>query len=60
MAKAFSLVSWNVEHFKNVDARVPRVIALLQEQKPDVFSLSVNHFSFRSFNGADVIVRGWP
>ncbi len=39
MAKAFSLVSWNVEHFKNVDARVSRVIALLKEQEPDVFAL---------------------
>lgn len=40
MAKAFSLASWNVEHFKeNPAERVARVIAFLQKQKPDVFAL---------------------
>jgi endonuclease/exonuclease/phosphatase family metal-dependent hydrolase len=39
MAKAFSLVSWNVEHFKKDDARVARVISLLEKQDPDVFAL---------------------
>jgi endonuclease/exonuclease/phosphatase family metal-dependent hydrolase len=39
MAKAFTLVSWNVEHFKNDDDRVPRVIDLLNAQNPDVFGL---------------------
>lgn len=39
MAKAFSLVSWNVEHFKEDDDRVPRVVDLLSAQQPDVFAL---------------------
>jgi hypothetical protein len=39
MAKAFSLLSWNVEHFKDDPARVPRVVGLLQAQRPDVFAL---------------------
>jgi hypothetical protein len=39
MPKAFSLASWNVEHFKKKDTRVDRVIALLKKQNPDVFAL---------------------
>lgn len=39
MAKAFSLVSWNVEHFKEDDDRVPRVVDVLSAQRPDVFAL---------------------
>lgn len=39
MAKAFSLASWNVEHFKDDDDRVPRVVDLLNAQQPDVFAL---------------------
>ncbi len=39
MAKAFSLVSWNVEHFKGKPERVVRVVELLSEQNPDVFAL---------------------
>lgn len=39
MAKAFSLVSWNVEHFKNDDVRISNVVDLLKAQKPDVFAL---------------------
>ena len=39
MPKAFSLLSWNVEHFKRDDARVGRVMAALQAQDPDVFAL---------------------
>ncbi|MDH4273053.1 MAG: endonuclease/exonuclease/phosphatase family protein [Candidatus Aminicenantes bacterium] len=39
MAKAFSLASWNVEHFKDDDTRVKRVIKFLQAQNPDVFGL---------------------
>lgn len=39
MTKAFSLLSWNVEHFKRDDARVGRVMAALQAQNPDVFAL---------------------
>lgn len=39
MSKAFSLVSWNVEHFEKKDARVDRVISLLKKQNPDVFAL---------------------
>jgi endonuclease/exonuclease/phosphatase family metal-dependent hydrolase len=41
MAKAFSVASWNVEHFRSqkVDSRVTDVVAFLDEQKPDVFGL---------------------
>ncbi|MGH7943730.1 MAG: endonuclease/exonuclease/phosphatase family protein [Opitutaceae bacterium] len=39
MPKAFSVASWNVEHFKNVLSRVDDVVALLANLKPDVFSL---------------------
>ncbi len=39
MAKAFSLASWNVEHFRGQPARMKRVVKFLNEQKPDVFSL---------------------
>lgn len=39
MAKAFSLLSWNVEHFKNVGSRVDRIVTKLVEQKPDVLAL---------------------
>ena len=39
MPKAFSLASWNVEHFKNAPTRVADVIALLASLNPDVFAL---------------------
>lgn len=39
MAKAFSLLSWNVEHFENSGSRVDRVVGKLVEQNPDVFAL---------------------
>lgn len=39
MPKAFSLASWNVEHFKNAPGRVSDVIALLASLNPDVFAL---------------------
>jgi endonuclease/exonuclease/phosphatase family metal-dependent hydrolase len=43
--KAFSVVSWNVKHFKKNPneqgdaARVKRVVSLLKQQDPDVFAL---------------------
>lgn len=39
MPKAFSLVSWNVEHFKGDPNRTKRVIDFLSTKKPDVFAL---------------------
>ncbi len=42
MTKAFSVASWNIEHFKQKpesQARVDRVIAFLNAQTPDVFAL---------------------
>jgi len=39
MAKAFSLVSWNVEHFSGEKERSSRVIEYLEKQNPDVFAL---------------------
>ena len=39
MPKAFSVASWNVEHFKNALSRVSDVVALLATLNPDVFAL---------------------
>src|SRR3970040_2590607 len=39
MAKAFSLASWNVEHFKDDPHRVGRVLSCLRRQDADVFTL---------------------
>ena len=39
MAKAFSVASWNVEHFKGDLTRTNRVINFLKKQKPDVIGL---------------------
>lgn len=38
MPKAFSVLSWNVEHFKNT-ARVAEVVQLLAQVNPDVFAI---------------------
>ena len=39
MAKAFSVASWNVEHFENAPNRVGDVVALLASLNPDIFAL---------------------
>jgi exonuclease III len=39
MPKAFSVASWNVEHFKDDPSRVERVVEFLKKQRPDVFGL---------------------
>lgn len=39
MAKAFSLASWNVEHFKDDETRINRVVDFLKQQNPDVLAL---------------------
>jgi len=39
MAKAFSIVSWNVEHFKLDPNRVDRITGFLAKQNPDVLAL---------------------
>lgn len=41
MAKAFTVASWNVEHFRSqgVPSRVEDVVRFLAEQRPDVFAL---------------------
>lgn len=39
MAKAFSVASWNVEHFHGEPTRVGRVATILKDQDPDVFAL---------------------
>jgi len=39
MAKAFSVASWNVEHFKDDRSRIERVLKFLNQQRPDVFAL---------------------
>ncbi len=39
MVKAFSVASWNVEHFKGDPDRVERVVKFLKKQEPDVFAL---------------------
>lgn len=39
MAKAFTVASWNVEHFKNNPNRTDLVIEFMEEQSPDVMAL---------------------
>jgi hypothetical protein len=39
MAKAFSVASWNVEHFKDDPARLARIVDLLVAQDPDVLAI---------------------
>jgi endonuclease/exonuclease/phosphatase family metal-dependent hydrolase len=39
MTKAFSLVSWNVEHFRGKERRTDRIVRFLSDQKADVFAL---------------------
>jgi endonuclease/exonuclease/phosphatase family metal-dependent hydrolase len=39
MAKAFSIASWNVEHFKGDPTRTSRVIGFLKAQNPDVIGI---------------------
>jgi exonuclease III len=39
MAKAFSVASWNVEHFQNNPTRIDLVIEFMKKQNPDVFAL---------------------
>jgi exonuclease III len=39
MSKAFSLASWNVEHFKDDPQRIKRAVQFLGDQNPDVFAL---------------------
>ena len=39
MSKAFSIVSWNVKHFKSTQARKDLAISFLAKQDPDVFAL---------------------
>jgi endonuclease/exonuclease/phosphatase family metal-dependent hydrolase len=39
MSKAFSLASWNVEHFRDAPERIERVVGFVRSQDPDVFAL---------------------
>jgi exonuclease III len=39
MAKAFTVASWNVEHFKNNPDRIDLIVEFMEEQNPDVFAL---------------------
>jgi endonuclease/exonuclease/phosphatase family metal-dependent hydrolase len=39
MAKAFSIVSWNVEHFKSDHSRIDRVVGFVAAQDPDLLAL---------------------
>lgn len=39
MARAFSVASWNVEHFQDEPQRIGRVVGFLVEQNPGVFAL---------------------
>ncbi len=48
MAKAFSIASWNVEHFKNDASRVDRVVAYIALQDPDVLALYESREIFAS------------
>lgn len=39
MAKVFSFLSWNVEHFHGKPARLIRIADMLKAQNPDIFAL---------------------
>ncbi len=39
MPKAFSIASWNVEHFRGDPTRTDRVIQFLRDQQPDIIGL---------------------
>ena len=39
MPKAFSIVSWDVEHFRDDAVKVADVVGLLAALQPDVFAL---------------------
>jgi hypothetical protein len=39
MAKALSVASWNIEHFKKDSDRIGRVVDFLNSQDPDVFGI---------------------
>ena len=39
MAKAFSIASWNIEHFKGDPTRTNRVMGYLKQQNPDVIGI---------------------
>jgi hypothetical protein len=39
MAKAFSVASWNVEHFKGDPTRTNRVVGFFQQQAPDIIGI---------------------
>jgi hypothetical protein len=39
VAEAFSVASWNVEHFKNVGATNEERVAFIAEQDPDVLAI---------------------
>lgn len=56
MPKAFKLVSWNVEHFKNQGSRVADVVALLSSLKPDVFAL----YEVEGKDVFDVLTKNMP
>ncbi len=43
MAKAFSVASWNVKHFKSTQARADRAVSFLKKQDADVFALYELH-----------------
>jgi hypothetical protein len=66
MANAFSLASWNVEHFKDEPVRVQRVVELRWNGPAGGYPpanidhvVSSNHLTFKQFDSADVDVRGW-
>ncbi|MGQ4911102.1 MAG: hypothetical protein ACP6KW_02950 [Candidatus Thorarchaeota archaeon] len=39
MSESFSVVSWNVKHFKSRQARVDQSLSFLRKQDPDIFAL---------------------
>lgn len=39
MPKAFSVVSWNVEHFSGKQARLDRIVSTLKKHNPDIIAI---------------------
>ena len=60
MAKAYSLLSWNVEHFKKVNGqnvdRLNRIVAAVKDANPDVFAL----YEVEGKEVFDAMVQNFP
>src|SRR5574343_1937813 len=62
----FSVLSWNIEHFKGGAARLKKVASHIKKQKPDVFALleienvNVRALMEQAFAGYDFALTDGP